>query len=394
MPSGWQLERWQQRAYQVWTLVGVLLLLGVAGYVLTRISGALIPFVMAFVLVFLLAWPVRVLEARGVKRGLAAALTIIGLLVFVGLIFTFIMPLLARQLTELIVKAPVYLQRAQTEIESVQTSIRSIVMPTWARRFITAAFTQLASGITSLGTSVAGWLLNAGSQALTLLIDGFIALVISFWALRDLPTIREEILLVAGKWRADVELLFAEVAKSMGGYMRGQTVASLSTGAIAMIGLFIVGIPYAFLLGALAFVLNYIPYVGPFVTGLIAALVGLFISPLKALLGIGVVILAQQLTDNLVTPKVMSSEVNLHPTLIIFSLLVGGSLFGIPGLLFAIPIAAALQGVFIYYFERATDSQLATAEGALFKADECDAEDEPCEDVEAVTPTTDGEPPK
>ena len=102
-------------------------------------------------------------------------------------------------------------------------------------------------------------------------------------------------------------------------------------------------------------------------------------------------ILAQQLTDNLVTPKVMSSEVNLHPTLIIFSLLVGGSLFGVPGLLFAIPIAAALQGVFIYYFERSTSSQLATPEGALFKTDECDEDAGPCEDVEAVLPTTDGD---
>ncbi len=64
----------------------------------------------------------------------------------------------------------------------------------------------------------------------------------------------------------DVELLFAEIGKSMGGYLRGQTVASLSTGAMAMVGLFIVGIPYAFLLGALTFVLNYIPYVGPFIT--------------------------------------------------------------------------------------------------------------------------------
>ncbi len=151
MPSPWQLERWQQRAYRVWTVVGVLLLLAVAGYILTRISGALVPFVMAFVLVFLLAWPVRVLEARGMKRGLAAALTIVFLLVFIGLLLTFIMPLLARQLTELIVKAPVYVQRAQNEIENVQSSIRAIVMPSWARRFITAAFRQLASGIAATG---------------------------------------------------------------------------------------------------------------------------------------------------------------------------------------------------------------------------------------------------
>jgi predicted PurR-regulated permease PerM len=381
MPSGWQLERWQQRAYRVWTIVGVLLLLAVAGYVLARISGALIPFVMAFVLTFILAWPVRLLEARGLGRGLAAALTIVGLLVFVGLVFTFVLPILGRQLAQLAVRAPLYVARAEKQIEVVQSSIRAIVLPAWASRFVANAFAQLAAGIASLGQRVAESLLAAGSQALTLFFDAFISLVITFWALRDLPTIREEVLLVSGKWREDVELLFSEIAKSMGGYIRGQTVASLCTGAMAMIGLAIVHVPYAFLLGALAFVLNYIPYVGPFLTALVAALVGLFVSPLTGLLGVVVVIVAQQVTDNLITPRVMSSEVNLHPTLIIFSLLVGATLFGIPGMLFAIPIAAAVQGAFVYYFERATKSQLATADGALFRTEEDEDEAEACADT-------------
>jgi predicted PurR-regulated permease PerM len=391
MPGGWQLEHLQQRAYRVWTIVGVLLLLAVGGYVLSRISAAIIPFVMAFVLVFLLAYPVQLLEARGINRKLAAALAVVGLVLFVGAIFTFIVPVLMKQLTAVAVQAPKYLETAQREIDAVQVSIRSLVIPQWARRFLTEAFSQLATGITELGKRAATALLSAGGQALTLIIDGFIALVIAFWALRDLPTIREEILLVAGKRRDDAEMLFGQIGKSMGGYLKGQTVASLCTGLMAMVGLFIAGVPYAFLLGALAFVLNYIPYVGPLLTGMVAAMVGLFVSPLKALLGIVVVVAAQQITDNFITPRVMASEVNLHPTLVIFSLLVGGTLFGIPGMLFAIPIAAALQGAFIYYFERTTSSQLATAEGALFRVDE-DAQDEgPPRDAEAETPTKDGD---
>ncbi len=391
MPSPWQLERWQQRAYRVWTIVGALLLLAVAGWVLQRISAALVPFVMAFVLTFLLAWPVRAMEARGMRRGVAALLAIVALLVGVGLLVTFIAPVLARQFAALATDAPKYIADAQQSVESVQSTLRGLIMPQWVRSFLNTAISQLGTAIASAGSSLAGWLLNAASQALTLFLDAFIALVITFWALRDLPTIRDEILVVSGKWREDVELLFAEVGKSMGGYLRGQTIASLCTGGIAMVGLFVVGIPYAFLLGALAFILNYIPYVGPFVTALLAGLVGLFDSPLKGILGVAIVILAQQLTDNLITPRVMSSEVNLHPTLIIFSLLLGGSLFGFAGLIFAIPVAAALQGVFIYYFERSTSSQLATPEGALFKTDECDEDGQPCEDTEAAAPTTDGD---
>ena len=107
------------------------------------------------------------------------------------------------------------------------------------------------------------------------------------------------------------------------------------------------------------------------------------------MLAIVVIILAQNLTDNLVTPRVMSEQVDLHPTLVIFSLLVGGSLFGIPGMLFAIPVAATVKGLFLYYFERQTQRPLATEDGALFRgtqscdegedgdtASECDDDDD------------------
>jgi hypothetical protein len=72
----------------------------------------------------------------------------------------------------------------------------------------------------------------------------------------------------------------------------------------------------------------------------------------------------------------MSAQVDLHPTLVIFSLLVGGSLFGIPGLIFAIPIAATGKGLFVYYYEQRTDRPLASQGGALFRDPKCDPDEE------------------
>ena len=110
--------------------------------------------------------------------------------------------------------------------------------------------------------------------------DIFIALVIAYWALKDLPKLREEILLIAGpKFEGDAELLISTVTKVVGGYLKGQTIASLATGTLATIGLAIFHVPYALVLGIIAFFLNYIPYVGPFITGLIAGLVGLLRQP-------------------------------------------------------------------------------------------------------------------
>ena len=90
------------------------------------------------------------------------------------------------------------------------------------------------------------------------------------------------------------------------------------------------------------------------------------------MLAIAVVVVAQNFTDTVVTPRVMSDQVDLHPILVIFSLLVGATLFGIPGMLFAIPVAATGKGLFVYYYERRTQRQLASEDGALFRGAGCD----------------------
>ncbi len=87
---------------------------------------------------------------------------------------------------------------------------------------------------------------------------------------------------------------------------------------------------------------------------------------------------AQNVTDTFITPRVMSDQVDLHPILVIFSLLVGGSLFGIAGMLFAIPVAATGKGLFVYYYEQRTQRQLVTEDGALFKGTGCDPDDSTC----------------
>jgi len=126
-------------------------------------------------------------------------------------------------------------------------------------------------------------------------------------------------------------------------------------------------VPYALVLGIMTALLNYVPYVGPFVSGLVAGLVGLFHGVWMGILAVVVIVVAQNFTDSIITPRVMSEQVDLHPILVIFSLLVGGTLYGIPGVIFAIPVAATGKGLFVYYYEQRTDRQLTSQDGALFR---------------------------
>jgi len=335
---------------------------------LGKIAGALIPFVMAFVIAFLLNWPVRALSGRGMSRGLAATLCLSIAFLTLGAAISLTGPFIGKQFVAFANSAPEHFAKLEATVTALQAQYANIVFPGWLAGFVTAASARLSEIAVALGDQVAGILVSTGSGVATAFFDLVLAIIIAFWALKDLPKLRMEVVAIAGpKYEDDAEHLIGTVTRVVGGYLRGQTVASLATGTLATIGLFIIGVPYALVLGIITFILNYIPYVGPFVAGLIAGLVGLFVGPWTAVLAIAIIIVAQNVTDSLITPRVMSDQVDLHPILVIFSLLVGGSLFGIPGMIFAIPVAATGKGLFVYYYEQRTQRQLSTENGALFR---------------------------
>ncbi len=395
-----RLMRWRTTANAAWAIIGILLLVSVSGWVVGRIASALAPFVIAFLLVFFLQGTVNSLARRGLSRGVAVAACFALGLIAVSIVVVFLIPPVSRQLVDFAQAAPTYLSKLQELLVYLQARFSAVVIPEWlsvAFDSITASLSQLAF---RLGNSVAQGILSAGSGIATVVFDVFLGLVIAFWALKDQPKIRAELRSLAGeKYEADLENLLSTVVHVVGGYLKGQTVASVVTGLIAGIGLAVIGVPYALVLAIITFVFNYVPYIGPFLAGLIAALVGALVSPTTAVLAVVIIIAAQQLTDLFVTPRVMSDQVDLHPTLVIFSLLVGGTLFGFWGMVFAIPVAATGKGLFVYYWEQRTNRTLGSEDGALFRSSQgdddagelCDVAERPPEEREATAPDSVGQ---
>jgi len=378
-------------AFAVWTAIGVIVLIAVGGWIIGRIAAALAPFIIAGIIAFLLHAPVNWLELRGTPRGWAVILCFVVALVVLIIAGIFLFPPIAKQVQEFSLAVPDYLAQAQRILDELQRQYSAVVIPDWIRNIVSTAASDIGTFMTRIAESAGSIILAAGTGVVAGLLDIFLALVLAFWLLKDLPTIRRELENLAGpRFEDDAEILVSTVDRVVGGYLKGQTIASFVTGTMATIGLALIGVPYALVLGIFTFFLNYIPYAGPLMAAIIAGTVGLFVSPLTALLAVGVIIAAQNLTDSLVTPKVMSRQVNLHPTLVIFSLLVGATLWGIVGMIFAIPLAALVQGLFVYYYERRTRRQLSSESGALFKS-QCPPEDEPCDD-DADSPADDASP--
>jgi predicted PurR-regulated permease PerM len=361
-------ERWRTTAIIVWASIGVLILAGVALWGVGKISAALVPFVIAFVIAFLLNWPVRALAERGVSRSVAVLICFAVTILVLGAVFTLLGPSIGHQATSLTHNLPGYVARLDHAESMVESRVSGVVFPQWLAGVIKTVSAQASQGTVAVGNAAGRALLNAGGGIAVGFLDVFLAFVIAFWALADMPKIREEIIVLAGpKYEEDAEHLLTTVVRVVGGYLRGQSIASLTTGTLAALGLSLLHVPYAIVVGVIAFFLNFAPYIGPFITATIAGLLGLFISPLTAVGAVVVIVVAQNFTDIVVVPRVMSAQVDLHPTLVIFSLLVGGTLFGVAGILFAIPVAATCKGLFVYYYERRTERQLSTENGALFR---------------------------
>lgn len=370
---------WERWAYATWAVIGWLLLAVAAGWLLGRVGSALVPFLLALVIVILLRRPVERLEKRGLSRGLGVAVCFLVALVMLTLAGLFILPPLGREIANFIREFPEYYRSAVSLWRDLQEKYAAVRMPSAAEDVLLNVLDSLGSWAVGFSSSIAEWVVAAGQTAVTAVVDVVLSLIIAFWVLKDLPAIRQEVYLLAGKRRAEARVVLDKVGSVLGGYLRGQFLVSLTTAVLVAAGLAVFGVPYALVLGLLTGALNIIPYVGPFVGGLAAAIVAAFVNPWLALVAIVVVIAGQQVTDMFVTPRIMSAQVDLHPVLVLFSLLVGGTLFGVAGMLLAIPVAAIAKGLFVYYFEKLTDRELCTEDGALFRrTDEADptSEDE------------------
>jgi predicted PurR-regulated permease PerM len=360
--------RWRNLAFQVWALIGVLVLLGLAAMGLSRIGTALVPFVIALVLVVVLRGPVGWLADHRVPRGLAVGLCYLAAIVVVVVALLFIVPALAAQVGAFIEALPGYIDRTYRLWLRVTEPKGTPLVPQWVTN---AVLNMKETSVASLGRwsseglSVA---VAAGSQAVSGLVSVVLALIIGFYTLMDLPKLRDEARrLVPERFRGEAGIVSATVSRVLGGWMKGALLDSLVVGVLIASGLTVLGVPYGVAIGIIGGLLNVVPYLGPTVAAVLAGLAGFFVDPWKALWAVVVVIAVQQFDSLWLNPRIMSQNVDLHPVLVVFSLLSGAALFGIPGLLLGVPVAAIVKGLFVYFFERQTRRSLCTEDGALFR---------------------------
>ena len=154
--------------------------------------------------------------------------------------------------------------------------------------------------------------------------------------------------------RDDAKSLWNSFGYTLSKYLGGLALILLIQGAVSAVSLFFIGVPYALVLGAFVSVTAVIPYLGAFLGAIPAVLVALTISPTTALLTGLLFLGVQQLEGNLLTPKIQGDTLHVHPILVFLTVIVGGGLGGIPGVVVAVPALAVLRVLFDFFRVRLT----------------------------------------
>jgi len=307
--------------------------------------GILLPFVVGLAVAYLLDPLADRLEARGIHRGLAAAL-ILAAFFLAGLgILAALWPLLQAQIAGLIQFLPAIFESIRTAFEGVLATLDAQLGAQAMRQAEGVLASTAKQGFQALAGMMRG-LFSSGFALLGLLSLILISPVVAFYLLRDYDRlVARSDALVPAAYRPTVRGAMREIDDALSGFVRGQLSVMAAMAVLYAAGWTAVGLNYSLVLGLLAGLLAFIPFVGALFAAAIALAVGAAqwggdLGNLALVAGVWGVI--QILEGGLLTPRLMSHHINLHPVWVLFAIFAGGELAGFVGVLVAVPAAAVI----------------------------------------------------
>ncbi|RAP31731.1 hypothetical protein DID78_00210 [Candidatus Marinamargulisbacteria bacterium SCGC AG-343-D04] len=300
------------------------------------------PFLLAFIISYLLNPIVDRFEFICQKR-ILAVIALYGL-IFSGIIFffNFIIPLLLKEFNELSSRLPYYLANINEWLLVIKNRIEHDIPLIQQLNIIDNIETQTQSILFNFAQKIPTFFFSTFSAVSSILLIP----IILFFFLFQGPDLKVSFFkIIPNKYFELLIHLFYSIGNKLGNYLRGIVTETLIIGGLTTILLLVLGVDYAFLLGTIAGIMNLIPYVGP-IFGAIPAIIIFYlkVKTFNALFYITIGFVIIQTIDNIILkPIIYSQSVDLHPLAVLFFLLLGGSVAGIWGLIFAVPIAGIIK---------------------------------------------------
>lgn len=310
------------------------------------------PFFIGIVIAWLLDPLVSLLQKKGASRTISVAGVFTVFIFLIVLFFWMVIPTLVDQLQDAIGLVPGIIDDMNSWIDNLFDDLNNLYNYDFStiQANIYLAFEEFSNSIT---VDLPTILVNAVSNIISGGLNVIIGLFIGFYMLFDFNNVRKELLnFIPKKAHSDTIELTDRLNNSLKSYVQGTLFVTLILFTVQSIGFTLAGLKAPVVFGLICAITNIIPYIGPYIGGVPAVVVGFAISPLVGLLSLIAVVVSQFLESYVLTPVVMSKTMKLHPVTIIIGLLIFGYFFGILGMILSTPIISCLKIIFNFFDEK------------------------------------------
>lgn len=334
--------------------------------VLGTITSILTPFFIGFLIAYILNFPYKFLYTKAfkkmgtkhkgllkVRKALSLIITYVGLFAIIGTLIGLLIPQIVDNLSNLISKFPSYIESAQDTINQLSKSVSEMDLP-----FLKGVdfdnvgndIVKFLTGSQDLTKSVFDWLKSFVGDFASGLYNAFMGIIISVYFLIYKEQLCRQVKKLAVafvpiKYLPKIYEIVDITDTKCGRFLVGDILDSALIGMIMFVVLTIFGFPYASVIAVLVGVSNIIPFFGPFIGAIPSALILLLEDPWWCIWFIVIQCIVQQLDGNVLKPKIVGNQVGLSSFWVLFSVIVGGALFGIPGFILGTPIYAVIYSL-------------------------------------------------
>ena len=320
------------------------------GSIILNVLSVAAPLFIGFVVAWLLNPAVTYLNKKGVKRGLGSVFVFAMFLIIVFLVIKFMLPMLYEQINEFIEIIP-----------SLFLQVTNFIHENFLKLNATGFdFTGVESKIydtlenfgSDLTTKLPSIIIGGVSSVISSIWSLLLGFIVGFYLLIDFDGMKKIFNIVPKKHKKTVRKLMHELDDTCKDFVQGTLLISFIIFVVTSIFFAIIGLPSPMLFGLICGITNIIPYIGPWVGGAIAAIVGFTVSPFIGILTIVIAFASQQIDGIILQPLIMGRTMKLHPVTIMIGLLVFGYFFGMLGMIIATPSIACIKVIFIYFNDK------------------------------------------
>ncbi|MDX8366344.1 AI-2E family transporter [Cytobacillus sp. Hm23] len=335
------------------TMVGIILILLIAFLlektlfvftpVFVLIKTIFLPFVISGVLFYLCRPLIKWLEKRRIPNWLAIIIVYLVIILFFYIFYKLVTPVINDQLERLMNNLPSMINVMFEGIEYVQKNMDLFPDFQEAALSFSGDFEQkLTENIGNISSGIISFVGGFVNTIFYLFLVPFILLYMLKDGDRFQPSVAK---FFPENKRGNILAVLKDMDKTISSYVQGQVMVSVSVGLMLFIGYLIIGLDYSIILAIFGMFTNVIPFLGPYLAVIPAFLVALFQEPIMAIYVAIIMLIAQQVEGNVISPQVMGKTLNIHPLTIIILILTAGNLVGILGIIFAIPTYAVAKVV-------------------------------------------------